>query len=282
MIFSLSLLTLGAAAFGLRAWRRLDHRADRTEMDRLLATQPSSPDRFDVSQVAHLPHPARRFFEFAIQPGTPLRTVAEIDMTGRFGMGTKEAPNYVDMQATQVLAAPTGFVWKMSAGRGVLRMSGSDSAAWTRFWLLGLVPVARLGGSPDHRRSAFGRYVAEAVFWTPAAILPGPGISWEALDEDTARLTVVHGDLEQSVDVTVDSEGRSVRVEFLRWTNANPEKTYRLQPFGGDLSEHREFQGFRVPTHVEAGNQFGTAAYFPFFVADVSSVRYPARTCLLL
>ena len=56
-------------------------------------------------------------------------------MTGRFGMGTKEAPNYLDMTTTQTLAPPTGLVWKMRAGRGLMRISGSDSAVWTRFWV---------------------------------------------------------------------------------------------------------------------------------------------------
>jgi len=50
--------------------------------------------------------------------------------------------------------------------------------------------VARMGGNPDHTRSAFGRYVAEAVFWTPAAVLPGPGVAWEHVNTDCARLIV--------------------------------------------------------------------------------------------
>ncbi len=152
--------------------------------------------------VAELPGPARRFFEFAITPGTPLYTVAEIEMTGRFSLGTKEAPNYMAMTAHQILAAPEGFVWSMSASKGLMRVSGSDAAAdgesWTRFWLLGAIPGARIGGAGDHRRSAFGRYVAEAVFWTPAALLPGPGVVWVNVDDTTARVTVAHGGLKQS------------------------------------------------------------------------------------
>ncbi len=201
-------------------------------------------------------------------------------MTGRFSLGSKEAPNYMAMRAHQLLAAPAGFVWSMSARGGLMRVSGSDAAAnggsWTRFWLMGLIPVARIGGTVDHRRSAFGRYVAEATFWTPAALLPGPGVVWEEVDETTARVTVTHDELQQSVDVTVDAEGRPVRVVFQRWSDANPDKTYRLQPFGGFLSEFRDFDGFRLPTHVEAGNHFGEDAFFPFFIADVSEITFPS------
>ncbi len=231
--------------------------------------------------VANLPDPARRYFSFTITPGTPLYAVAEIEMTGRFSLGTKESPNYMAMRAHQVLAAPEGFVWSMSARNGLMRISGSDAAAdgvsWTRFWLMGLVPVARISGTVDHRRSAFGRYVAEAVFWTPAALLPRPGVVWEDLDENTARVTVTHDGMQQSVDVTVDTDGRPVTVVFSRWSDANPEKTFKIQPFGGILSEFRDFDGFRLPTHVEAGNQFGTDAYFPFFIADVTEITFPSN-----
>ena len=266
---------LAAAAGGARLWRAADLRADRAEMTRLLALQPADPPRFEARMTAGLPEPARRLFAFAIAEGTPLRRVALIEMEGLFSLGTKEAPRYIPMRATQVLAAPDGFVWAMSGGRGAMRLSGSDSGRWTRFWLGGLVPVARLGGGADHARSAFGRYVAEAVFWTPAALLPGPGIAWEAAGPDRARVTVSHGRLAQRVDVAVDAGGRPLRVEFPRWSDANPERVHRMQPFGGHLSEFRDFGGFRLPTHVEAGNMFGTEAYFPFFVADAARIAFP-------
>jgi hypothetical protein len=272
LIFILILLVLTVTA--LVVWRHCDRRADRAEMDRLIALQPSDPAVFSAEMLADLPDPARRFFTFAIAEGTPLYTVAEIEMEGQFGMGDTGDPGYMPMRATQVLAAPNGFVWSMSS-EGTMRMAGSDSGIWTRFWLFGLAPVARFGGDPDHTRSAFGRYVAEAVFWTPAAVLPGPNVTWEPASENVARFTMRRGDLEQSVDVTVDADGRPLHVSFLRWSNANPEGVHRLQPFGGYLSEFREFDGFTLPTHVEAGNMFETDDYFPFFIADITDVSFP-------
>jgi hypothetical protein len=269
------LLSILLAGLVLSVWRRFDHRADREALNRLRAVQPAQPACFDPTMVAGLPEPARRYFLYTIEPGTPLYTVADITMVGRFGMGTKAKPGYLEMTATQTLAMPAGFVWKMRARRGLLDLSGSDSESWTRFWLLGLLPVARMGGTPDHARSAFGRSVAEAVFWTPAAVLPRPGVDWAWVATDCARLTVSHQGLSQSIDVTVAPDGQPTQVRFERWSNANPEKQYRLQPFGGYLLAFRRFAGFRLPTHVEAGNHFGTDRYFPFFVADVTDVNFP-------
>ncbi|KMQ75110.1 DUF6544 family protein [Marinobacter subterrani] len=275
IFFLILLILVAAATVALWFWRQADHSADHAAMARLAALQPDSPERFDLSLIEGLPEPARRYFRFTIQPGTPLYTVARISMTGKFGMGNREAPDYMDMQASQMLAMPEGFIWKMSASRGALRISGSDAEQWTRFWLMGLLPVARTGGGPDHTRSAFGRYVAEAVFWTPAALLPGPGVAWKLVDVNTVRVIVRHKGMEQAVDIVVADDGRPLQVSFDRWSNANPEKVHRLQPFGGYLSEFREFEGFVLPTRVEAGNFFATEEYFPFFIADVSKIEFP-------
>ena len=155
--------TLVLVALALLLLRSLDRRADRAEWERLKALQPQEPENFAPAMVADLPEPARRYFDYTIRPGTPLLPVAEIDMVGRFSLGTKDDPRYQPMEARQILAAPEGFVWSMRT-RGGMPVSGSDSASWTRFRIFGLIPVARLGRDPDHARSAFGRYVAEAAF----------------------------------------------------------------------------------------------------------------------
>jgi hypothetical protein len=123
-----SLAMLVVALLALLALRLWDGRADRMEWARLAALQPTNPAMYDPVMVADLPEPARRFFNFAIKPGTPLLTVAEIDMGGEFSLGTRDNPNYQPMDARQILAAPTGFVWK-------LKMPGP-------FRCLALTPVA--------------------------------------------------------------------------------------------------------------------------------------------
>jgi hypothetical protein len=268
-------LTIFMLLAGLWFWRLSDHRADSVAKKRLMARQPPNPERFNPAMIRDLPEPARRYFQYTIQTGTPLYTVAEIIMAGKFGLGTKAAPGYMKMRAEQTLALPEGFIWKMDARKGLVRVSGSDSEKWTRFWLMGFVPVARFGNSKDHTRSAFGRYAAEAVFWTPAALLPGPGVQWETLDEDTARVVISHNGIVQPVDVTVASDGKPTKVSFPRWSDANPDRVHRLQPFGGYLSAYRGFGGFRLPTRVEAGNFFGTEDYFPFFIVDVLDIDFP-------
>lgn len=276
LLISLALVLFAIA--GLQIWRWLDNRHAARVWRSLAAQADASPAEFHPSMVQGLPEPARRFFLFTIAPGSPIRTVAEIEMTGQISLGTKENPNYMPMHARQILAPPQGLVWALDAGQGAMRIQGSDgfdgATSWTRFWLLGTVPVVRAGAGADHARAAFGRVVAEAVFWAPASLLPRNGVEWEALSESLARATVTANGMVQTVDVRIAEDGRPVEVVIPRWTNANPEKIYREQPFGGYLSTFKQFEGYRLPTRVEGGNLVGTEDYFPFYKAEVSAIRF--------
>jgi hypothetical protein len=277
ILVTVTLLVVAVAA-GLQAWRWSDtRRADRVwaTLERL-GQHPAST--FDPSIVEHLPEPARRYFLYTIKAGTPIWTVTKILMSGEIGLGTQDKPNYMPMRAKQILAPPHGLVWNVEAGRGLMHISGSDgfdgATSWVHFWLSKTIPIVRVGGSNDHARAAFGRVVAEAVFWAPATLLPGDAVSWEAVSADVARATVNHGGMVQTVDVTVAEDGRPTTVVIPRWSNANLEKTYQLQPFGGFLSEFRDFDGYRLATHVEGGNLIGTEGYFPFYKAQVVDLRF--------
>lgn len=276
VVFGVVVLVLLLAA--VQVWRLGDDwRADKI-WRQLASTASVDPPPFKPAMLEGLPEPAIRYFTYTIRPGTPLNQVAEIDMHGEFGLGNQQAPNYLPMRATQILAPPMGFVWRMKAGKGLMRISGSDAGAggesWTRFWVLGILPVARAGFDGDHARSAYGRLIAEAAIWTPAALLPGPGVSWQGLDQNRAVVTVRHGDLTQAVEITVAEDGQPTQVLLRRWSDANPGKIYQEQPFGGSLSEFQDFGGYRLPGRVEAGNFFGTKDFFAFFKVEVDAIRF--------
>ena len=277
ILISAFVLTMVAMVL-LQWWRMADNRAAARAWQRLRKQHAVSDGSFNASMVADLPEPARNYFLFTIAPGARLRTVAEIEMIGELSLGTKKSPNYGPMSARQILAPPFGLVWQLSAGKGLMSITGSDglegSGSWVRFWLMKTFPVVRVGGTADHLRAAFGRVVAESVFWSPASLLPQNGVTWEALDTATARATVSFNDLIQTVDITIGTDGRPVKVVIPRWSDANPEKKYKTQPFGGYLSDFRSFDGYRLATCVEGGNFIGTNAYFPFYKARVQKLRW--------
>jgi hypothetical protein len=279
MSFSIGIaLILVAFIGGIQGWRLADRRRAMRSWKELARSRQRNSQRFEPSMVAGLPEPVRRYFGFMIEDGAPLRTVVQVRTTGEIGLGTKEAPKYRRMRAEQILAPPCGLVWNTRTTSGLMRICGSDvfdgETSGTRFWLMGSLPVVRAGGSRDHARAAFGRVVAEAVFWAPAALLPASGVTWKAIAADVARATVTRNDLSQTVDVRVADDERPTMVVISRWSDANPKRIYQLQPFGGYLSEFRSFDGYRLSVQVEAGNFFGSDDYFPFYKVNVTDIHF--------
>jgi hypothetical protein len=200
-------------------------------------------------------------------------------MEGELGLGDRAGPRYRPMRARQILAPPHGFVWMPVLGRGVARISGSDGyaqgRAWTRFWLAGLLPVARAADTPDLARSAAARGIAEAALWVPAALLPSEGVAWEPVDDRRARVTLLDAAGERhALELEVAEDGRLLSVLMRRWSDANPDRVFRWQNFGGTIAEERRLGGYTVAGRVEAGNHFGTPDYFPFFRARVLDIRF--------
>jgi hypothetical protein len=159
------------------------HRGDVAQAERvwvaLKAGREAQPLRFHPSMVADLPPVAQRYFARAIEPGTPLHRLVRLEMSGTFTLNGKAMP----MQARQILAPPgRGFVWQARIGSGLMRFAGSDgylsatpgAESWTKFWLGGLVPLARIGGTTDHARAAATRAMLESL-WVPATLLPQMG-----------------------------------------------------------------------------------------------------------
>ncbi|MCP5381052.1 MAG: hypothetical protein H6912_01660 [Kordiimonadaceae bacterium] len=277
------LLTIGIILFliilVLIGWRLKDEQETKTVWSELKSKNDHRGEKFDLARIETLPEPAKRFFRFAIQEGTPIRNVVELEMRGEFSLGTKEKPNYMPMKAKQIISPPYGFIWKVSAGSGLMQFVGSDASypkgSWSRFWLFGIIPVARAGGNKDHKLSSFGRYMSEALFWLPSSVLPSENIIWKELGPDHAQATIKHQDMELSVDIVVDNEGTPTTIRFQRWTNANSDGEFRFQPFGGYLSDFKNFDGYMLPTSIEAGNNFGTDDYFPFFKVKVLDIDFP-------
>jgi hypothetical protein len=235
--------------------------------------------RFEPAMLHGLPEPARRYLSHAIAPGTLLRTTVELEMRGTFLLGNDGASaTPYTMTARQILAPPNAFVWRPQMRSGPMIVSGSDGLhegeAWTRFWLMGLVPVAdvRSSGS-DLVRSAAFRSAMEGI-WAPASLLPQNGAAWREQGPDRARVTVQTTGGPVTLDLTLAPDGRLIEIVGQRWSNANPRQSFRWQPFGGTMEAEATVNGFTIPSRVKIGNHYGTPDYLPFFQVELTSARY--------
>jgi hypothetical protein len=276
LAISVPVALLAAAGAGF-----LHHRSGAADADKawrdIAAREPPASARFDPAMVADQPEIARRYFAHAIAPGTLLASIVELQMRGTFLLGEKASHQTFAMTARQILRPPSEFVWIPRLNSGLMTITGSDALvaedAWTRFWLMSVVPVANVGTSVDVLRSAAFRSASEGL-WVPSSLLPRNGVVWEQTGPDSARLTFTRVKPAITLQLTLDKEGAVREVTGLRWSNANPEKRFRLQPFGGTIEAEARFGGFTIPARLSVGNHFGTDDYLPFFQAEITSASY--------
>ncbi|HYD11469.1 MAG TPA: DUF6544 family protein [Allosphingosinicella sp.] len=210
--------------------------------------------------------------------GDTLYSTAKLEMEGTFLLGDKDRYQTFAMSARQVLRAPDQFVWMPRMRSSAMSITGSDALvdgeAWTRFWVLGVVPVAQDHTSPDLVRSAQFRAVVEGALSLPTSLLPANDVDWEQLNEHRARVTFRRFSPAIILEMILDSSGAVREVVGQRWSNANRDRTFRLQPFGGTMGADRTFQGLTIPTEIAAGNHYGTADYLPFFQVRLINATY--------
>jgi hypothetical protein len=118
----------------------------------------------------------------------------------------------------------------------------------------------------------------EAV-WATVSLLPQFGAHWTQTGPDSAEIRFDAAQDIEPMQLTLDADGKPTEVVALRWTNANLQRVFRLQPFGGRMLETGRFGGFMIPTRVELGNLYGTPGYAPFFLATITKADFgePSR-----
>ncbi len=233
-------------------------------------------ETFTPEMVADLPEIARRYFLHAIEPGTLLSTTAELDMAGYFRLGDALKHKTFEMVARQILTPSESFIWLPRFRTGLMFITGSDGLisrqGWTKFWLFSVIPIVQAAGG-DIDRSARERTILEAI-WVPASLLPQNGADWRQTGPDTAHITFLRNGDAMEIELRLNAVGRVLSVSALRWSDANPQRQFRLQPFGGTVEAEASFGGFTIPATVHVSNHFGTPEQFTFLSATVTQARY--------
>jgi hypothetical protein len=158
---------------------------------------------FGGHNLAALPAPVQRYFLAVLREGQPIVAAVDVSQTGSMDFG-ETAPQWKSFTATQrVVIQRPGFDWDARvsvmpglpvyvhdtyiAGEGILHAA-----------VVGLVPLANLRGTGEIAQGELMRFLAEAA-WYPTALFPSQGVRWDAVDDRSARATLVDG----SVSVTI-------------------------------------------------------------------------------
>jgi hypothetical protein len=120
----------------------------------------------------------------------------------------------------------------------------------------GLFPVGDMQG-PEMDQGSMMRYLNE-MMWFPPAFL-SDYITWEAIDDHSARVIMEDHGQRISAVITFDDEGRLTNFTGERYRDSGDGRSERLL-WSTPVTEYGEFAGLRLPVsgrgvwHLESGD----------------------------
>jgi hypothetical protein len=245
--------TVVAAAAALAVANRRWSEATSQAVARLTRASGAGVDgRYSPEEIADLPAPVARYFEFALTPGQPLVRRAQVEQRGDFAMKPGE---WRRMRASQTFwASPPGFVWdatiSMAPGVNIRVRDGYfGGSAKMKGSIAGLIPIVDQADTPGLAEGSLLRYLAEAPL-LPTALLPGAGVQWTAIDDTTARATLSDAGVTVSMNAHFGAAGEITRISALRFRDVNGIGV--PTPFEAVWSDYLRVDGMMIPTAGEA------------------------------
>lgn len=260
------------AILGSARWKRETAR----EVGRLAVRQPAigtNGARYERSSIATLPAPVRRYFEFALTPGQPMVEGARVEWSGEFSMRPRRWSSF---SATQYYRTrPPGFVWdakiRMTPMLPVLvRDAYVDREGSLLAAIGGVMKVANQHGTPELAAGELLRYLGEAV-WFPTALLPAAGVTWTALDHQSATATLSDGATTVSMDAHFAASGAITSLTAMRERSVNGHSV--RTPWTAHLADYAEHDGMKVPTSGDVEWEL-PAGPLPYWRGRLVSVQY--------
>ena len=275
MKFYLSMVLFIILLFLLMLWMRNNsylHQIDNVWS--ALITPTESPLVYDEELSAELPPSVHRYFQHTLPSGEHLPGTVEIQMTGEIKLSPSS--DWIPFQAQQIIRGREGFVWKAQAKvNPILTLSSADyyhqRKARLYFSLFKMIPVVNVS-SEAVVQSARGRLLIESL-WIPSVLLPGPGISWSAIDSSTIQAKItLEGDT-STLSLVLGDSGNLREISMLRYQTVGKDST-ALVPFGAYIEEEKKFGKFTIPSKLRVGWNFGTSRYDEFFRAEIHQIRF--------
>jgi len=221
---------------------------------RLKEAQPAGapePSILDFGRLEGLPPPVARYFAFALSPGQRIIAGAHLRFTGTFAAKPNASAPFTAEQDVRV--TPPGFVWDaridmMPVVPVLVRDSYVGGEGAMRAAAAGVIPVVNQHGTPEMAAASLQRFLAEAV-WLPTALLPREGLSWSAIDDTSARVTLTDGPTTVSLHVTFGPRGEIESMSTTRYRDVKG--TPVLTPWVGHHRDYKRMGEMMIPTSGE-------------------------------
>jgi hypothetical protein len=193
--------------------------------------------------LTDLPEPVRRYLRYTGVVGKPFPGTVRLHQKGRM----RPAPGqpWIPLDAEEHYSVqPPGFVWAGAARLGPLPVARARDMYADGHGRM-LVKVASRWPVTD--QAAMMRYLSEMI-WFPAAFLAG-NISFEAVDDSSARVTLTDHGRTATGTLVFDQEGRVTGFVAQRYRTAGASSP---EPWSTPVTGYGEFEGLRLPVRGQA------------------------------
>ena len=215
---------------------------------------PIPPATYDPHELEGLPPPVQRYFRVVLTAGQPIVAAVRIAHAGQFNMDATHARWSAFTSDQLVITRRPGFDWdariRMAPGLHVFVHDAYVAGEGFLYAALcGLIPLADLRGTPEVAEGELMRFLAEAA-WYPTALLPSQGVRWDAIDDTSARASLVDGATTVSLVFRFDAEGLIHTAHAAaRYRTVNGALV--ATPWQGRFWAHEVRGGMRIPLHGE-------------------------------
>ena len=246
-------------------------------MARLEAARvPAPAGRYDAREIDGLPAPVQRYFRAVLKDRQPLIAAARFELAGTINMSAT-GEQWKPFTSTQrVVTHRPGFLWngRVSMLPG-LTANVHDSyiagVGTLQAAMLGLFTVAEVQGAGEIARGELMRYFAEMP-WYPTALLPSQGVRWVAVDDRSAKATLVDGTVTLTLLFRFDEAGLITSVHADA-RGAGVGKDMVILPWDCRVSNYQRRDGMMVPTRGEAA-WLRPEGRKPYFIGSLRSLVY--------
>jgi hypothetical protein len=202
--------------------------------------------------------------------------ISTVYLTQKGRMQTKPDATWMHFEAEQYFTTSSpGFIWNVSVDAGnFITIAGRDKYVMGHGNMLikamNLIPIANKSGKEIDQGTML-RYLVE-MSWFPSAAL-NDYLTWEPVDETSARAIMRDGDITVSGIFSFNSKGDIIGFEAKRYRDFNGK--YSLETWSIRMTGYKIFNDIRIPNKSEVTWKL-EAGDFTWLEVEVTDIAYNA------
>lgn len=219
-----------------------------------------------------LPAPVQRWLIHCGVVGREEIQTAYVKQTGKMKLNPGQK-NWIKTEAEQSFnVIQPQFTWWVKTSMFGLPVVGRDDYVDGKgsmlIKLVGLLPVVSLADNPKLSESTMQRFLGEIV-WIPTAAL-SPYITWEAVDDTSARATMEYAGVKGSALFYFNEAGEPARVIIPRYRDITDKEPTDWE---AEIKKVERVNGIVIPVEVEA-SWLPDEGRFTWYVFEIHDVSY--------